>query len=66
MLGNITVENAAKLFYYSDLYELADLKSQVMQFLARKGKEVMNSADWKQYVKIKPDLMEQLLANMMG
>ena len=65
MLTNVTVANAAKLLYYSDLYELADLKSQVMQFIGRKGKEVMKSSDWKQFIQIKPALMEELLAKIL-
>ena len=65
MLSNIEVENSAKLLYYSDLYELTELKAKVVQFIcgpANKAmKKVMESPGWEQFVKIKPELMEQLL-----
>ena len=65
MLSNIGVENSAKLLYYSDLYELKDLKKRVMDFIcAGHSKEVMKSAGWIEYVKIKPELMEQIIEGM--
>ena len=64
MLANIEVENSAKLLYYSDQYELADLKDKVMKFICRHSKEVIKSPGWEQYVSINPKLMEQLLEKM--
>ena len=64
MLANITLENAAKLFYYSDLYELVDLKASVIEFICPNSIEVMKSEAWKEYVMKKPDLMEQLLVQL--
>src|SRR5699024_5016508 len=60
MLANIAVENAAKLLHYSDLYELADLKASIFQFICANSVEVMKTDVWKEYALTKPDLMWQL------
>ena len=64
MLTNIEVDNAAKLLYYSDLHGLAELKNKVLHFIGGRATEVMKSPGWKQYVTIKPQLMEHLIEKM--
>ena len=60
----IQVENAAKLLYYSDLYELTDLKACVIDFIIPNSLEVMKTDDWKEFVEKKPYLMKLLLVKM--
>ena len=65
MLSNISIENSAKLLYYSDLYELKDLKKRVVKFICDGNtKAVIESAGWNEFVKIKPVLMEQIIEGM--
>ena len=66
MLTNIEVDNAAKLLYYSDLYGLTELKAKVLHFIGLRATKVMKSPGWKQYVAIKPQLMEHLIEKMAG
>ena len=64
MLTNIEVDNAAKLLYYSDLYGLAELKDKVLYFIGGRVKAVKKSPGWKQYVRIKFELMELVIDEM--
>ena len=65
MLSDIKIENSAKLLFYSDLYGLKDLKNRVMDFICDgNSMEVMKSSGWKEYVKVKPELMEQIIEGM--
>ena len=63
--ANINVDNSAKLLFYSDLYELSELKTRTMDFMFNgHSKEVMQTTGWKEFVKTKPDLMEQIIEEM--
>ena len=64
MLNSITVESAAKLYYTADLYRLKELKLEAINFICKNPREVAKTTGWKEFIKSKPDLMEELYLNL--
>lgn len=60
MTADITVEVAAKNFYYSHLLSLNDTMNEIAQFIGKHKTEVMATDDWKTLVKPNSELIEKL------
>lgn len=60
MTADITVEVAAKNFYYAHLLELKDTMREVAEFISKHKKEVMATVDWKTLIKPNFNLLEIL------
>lgn len=64
MMHQICTETAAKLYYTADVYQLSELKQVAINFINLDPLKVIETDGWKEYIKIRPDLIEELYKNL--
>lgn len=58
---DVTVEIAAKNFYYADQLELNDIKQMIAKFIFKHKSDVMDTDGWKEYILPDIELFQQLV-----
>nr|XP_015918374.2 speckle-type POZ protein B-like [Parasteatoda tepidariorum] len=64
-LSALSLENACKILYLSDLLNLKLLRDNAVDLVVKHFNEISNSCEWSEYIEKNPSLVSEILSHLM-